>query len=115
VGSGLDIGRVERFELVIACEPRGVAIHPGDYRVTLKGLAAKEPLLAGQLRALLESQRNARPGKVVVPSIRYVVEPGGHSTYSTARIQLALEGIDWPSTLQVSGGDVLSGLSREDW
>ena len=114
-GIGFNTARVEIFEVVVACESRGVVIHPGDYRVTTKGLGSKEPLLASQLQALLKARQNERTGKEVVPSIVFVVEPGGQATYAKARTQIAIDGVDWPSTVRISGGDVIRGLSREDW
>lgn len=103
------------MELVLACGPKGVAIHPGDYRVTVDAMKGADPLLASQLRALVRQQEIAHPGTTVVPTLRYVIAPGGRESYGSARGQAAVEGIDWPSTIQVSGGDILRLYSSDAW
>lgn len=109
-------GRTPRpVELVLACGPKGVAVYPGDYRVTKATLKAKDELLAAQLRAIVRRREGADPDHPLWPSIRYVIEPGGRETYATARAQVALSGIDWPSSTQAAGGDTLRLFSTDDW
>src|SRR5206468_11797299 len=103
------------IELVLACGPKGVAVYPGDYRVTKATLKEKDELLIAQLRAIVRRREQAEPGHLIRPSIRFVVEPGGRETYATARGQLALSGLAWPSSTQVSGGDVFRIFSTDDW
>jgi hypothetical protein len=101
--------------MVLACGPKGVAVHPGDYRVTKATLAAKDSLLVGQIRAIVREREQASPGITVIPNLRFVIEPGGQATYTTARAQIALAGIAWPSTVTISGGDSLRLFSSEGW
>jgi len=109
-------GRVSKpIELVLACGPKGVVVHPGDYRVTVAMLRSKDPFLTAQLRAILRQREQATPGVSLDPSVRFVIEPGGRETYATARGQLAISGIDWPTTVNVSGGDILRLFSTDNW
>jgi hypothetical protein len=111
-----DLGRTSRpFDLVLACGPKGVAVHPGDYRVTKATMKAKDDLLVAQIRAIVRRREQADPEHAIHPSLRYVIEPGGRETYAMARTQVALTGLGWPSTTQVTGGDVFRLFSTDDW
>ena len=111
-----DLGRSPRpMELVVSCGPKGVAVYPGDYRVMKDTLKAKDDLLLAQLRAIVRHREQADPAHPVHPSVRFVIEPGGRETYSTARAQIALAGLGWPTSTQLSGGDVFRLFSTDDW
>ena len=101
--------------MVVACGPKGVAVHPGDYRVTKATLKAKDDLLVAQLRAVVRRREQADPEHPLHPSLRYVIEPGGRETYAAARAQVTLAGLGWPDATQVSGGDVFRLFSTDDW
>ena len=103
------------IEMVLACGPKGVAVYPGDYRVTKATLKEKDELLVAQLRAIVRRREEAQPDRPLHPKIRYVVEPGGRETYAMARGQLALSGLGWSTSTQVSGGDVFRLFSTDDW
>ena len=103
------------MELVVACSPKGVSVHPGNYRVTAATLKSKDELLVGQLRAIVVQKERAEPGSTIAPSIRFIIEAGGHETYATAKAQVMFAGLDWPTSLQVSGGDTLRLFSTDAW
>ena len=100
---------------MLACGSKGVAVYPGDYRVTKATLKAKDELLLAQLRAIVRHREQADPSHPLRPSVRFVVEPGGRETYSIARTQVALAGQSWPTSTQFSGGDVFRLFSSDDW
>ncbi len=111
-----DLGRTSRaFDLVLACGPKGVAVHPGDYRVTKATMKSKDDLLVAQIRAIVRRREQADPEHAIHPNLRYVIEPGGRETYAMARSQVALAGLGWPATTQVSGSDVFRLFSTDDW
>jgi hypothetical protein len=114
---GVDFGEKgpRVFEMVLACGPKGIAIFPGDYRVKLSTLKTKDTLLPTQILALVRKQEAAEPAKEWSPRIRFLVEPDGRESYTRARVQLAMAGIDWPLTFQFSGSDVPQLFAPEDW
>jgi len=114
-GPGLSSRPVHPLELVVACSPKGVAVHPGNYRVTIASLKSKDTLLVGQLKAIVAQRERAEPEATIVPAIRFVIEAGGHQTYATAKAQVTFARIDWPTSLQVSGGDTLRLFSTDTW
>jgi hypothetical protein len=101
--------------LVLACGPKGVAVQPGDYRVTKTTLGAKETLLVAQLRAIVREEETLHPGRPLRPSIRYLIQPGGHETYTIARGQLDFSDLAWPSSVGIAGGDAPRLFSTDDW
>jgi hypothetical protein len=103
------------LELVVACSAKGVAVHPGNYRVTTESLKSKDDLLVSQLRAIVRKKERAGTGAMIEPSIRFVIEPGGHENYGTAKAQVLFSGLDWPTSLQVTGGDTLRLFSTDGW
>ncbi len=111
-----DLGQTSRpFELVLACGPKGVAVHPGDYRVTKATLKAKDDLLVAQIRAIVRRREQADPEHSIHPSLRFLIEPGGRETYAMARAQITLANPGWPGVTQISGGDVFRLFSTDDW
>jgi hypothetical protein len=108
--------RVERtLELVIACGPKGVTVHPGGYRLTTAVLKAEEGRLAETLRTVVQARRVAESGVGWRPSLRFLVEPGGQGTYWTARRQMLLAGVDWPVSLRVAEADGVHTFKWERW
>jgi hypothetical protein len=103
------------FQLVLACGPKGVAVQPGDYRVTKATLRAKETLLIAQLRAIVREEETLHPGRPLRPSIRYLIQPGGHETYTIARGQLDFSDLAWPGSVGFTGGDAPRLFSTDDW
>jgi hypothetical protein len=95
------------FELVVACAPDGVVIHPGGYRISTRALKAGDGLLLKNLRTIVQTRRQVDPTIRPHPSIRFLVEPGGGESYQEARRQTMLSGLDWPVALQVSDSDIL--------
>jgi hypothetical protein len=100
------------MEIVVACGPSGVTIHPGGYQLSKKTLGGKDDVLARSLRTIVHRRQQVDPMIRPIPSIRFLVEPGGGDTYQAVRRQTVLSGIDWPSVLQVSDTRVLDFLPR---
>ena len=103
------------FELVVACGPEGVVIHPGGYRLSSKALKARDGLLVSNLKTIVQTRRQVDPMIHPHPSVRFLVEPGGSETYWDARRQTMMAGMDWPVALQVSDSSILDNFSREAW
>ena len=101
------------FEIVVACGPDGVVIHPGGYRLTPKALKTKDQILVKELKSIVRVRQQVDPMIRPKPSIRFLIEPGGNETYMEARRQSLLSGIDWPVALQVGDTSVLGPLARE--
>lgn len=101
------------MEIVVACGPSGLTIHPGGYQLTSRTLKAKDPILAKSLRTIVHQRQQVDPMIRPKPMIRFLVEPGGGETYREARRQTVLSGLDWPLVLQVSDTRVLDFLPRE--
>jgi hypothetical protein len=116
IKSPISLGASSRMiELVVACGPKGVAVHPGDYRVTKATMKTKDDLFVAQLRAVVRRREQADPEHPIHPRLRYVIERGGRETYAEARAQVALAGLDWPAATDVSGGDIFRLFSSDDW
>ena len=108
--------RVERaLELVLACGPKGVTVHPGGYRLTTAVLKAEDGRLAQAVRTIVQARRVAEPGTGWRPSLRFLVEPAGQGTYWTARRQMLLAGVDWPVALRVAEADAVRTFKWERW
>jgi hypothetical protein len=100
------------FEIVVACGPDGVVIHPGGYHLSPKALKSKDGMLTKELRSVVRLRQQVDPMIRPRPSIRFLVEPGGNDTYWDARRQTLMSGLDWPITLQVGDTSVLSPSAR---
>jgi hypothetical protein len=98
------------FEMVVACAADGVVIHPGGYRLSAKALKGQDALLLKHLKTIVQTRRQVDPLIHPVPSIRFLVEPGGSETYHDARRQTVLSGVDWPVSLQVADSDILENV-----
>jgi hypothetical protein len=113
---GVPVGRAERaLEVVVACGPKGVTVHPGGYRLTTAVLKAEEGRLASTVRTIVAARRAAEPGVSWRPGLRFLVEPGGQATYWSARRQMLWAGVDWPVALQVAEVDAVRTLKWERW
>ncbi len=96
------------FEIVVVCEPRGVIVQPGNYRVTADALKDREGLFKKQVVALVKNRRLVDPKIQVEPRIRFLVQPRGFDTYRMARSQFFVSGLNWPTTTQVADPDPLA-------
>jgi hypothetical protein len=102
------------FELVVACGPEGVVIHPGGYRLSAKALKGTDGLLLRDLKRIVQTRRQVDPTIHPIPSIRFLVESGGGETYRDARRQTMLSGLDWPVAIQVSDSDILDNITPRE-
>jgi hypothetical protein len=102
------------FEVVVACGPEGVVLHPGGYRLSAKALKASGGLLLRDLKSIVETRRQVDPTIHPKPSIHFLIEPGGGETYRDARRQTVLAGVDWPVSIQVADSDILDNLSPQE-
>lgn len=101
------------LQLVIECTSKGVVIQPGGFRVSTQNLRAGDGYLVAQLQQIVQRRRSAEPDVFWLPRLRFLVEPGGGSTYWEARKQTALAGTGWPVSLQVAEADKLRLLEQE--
>jgi hypothetical protein len=95
------------LEIVIACGPGGLEIHPGGYRFSRRVLKGKDPILVKTLESIVLHRQQVDPYIKPRPSIRFLVSPGGDQAYREARRQTVLSGLDWPVSLQVDETHVL--------
>ena len=93
----------------------GVTVYPGNYRVTIGSLKSKDSFLVAQLLTIVHQKERTEPGKTILPSIRFVIEPKGHETYATAKTQVIFGGLNWPTSLQITSGDTLRLFSTDAW
>ena len=98
------------FEIVVVCRQDDLLIHPGGYRLTARALRDgggkgnnPDSLLRRELSALVRRRAQVDPLIRPRPSIKFLVESNGGSTFWTARRQLLFSGLDWPMSLQVAG------------
>ena len=99
------------FEIVVACGPEGVVIHPGGYRLSAKALKSNEGLLLRDLKTIVQTRRQVDP--TIHPSLRSVSSSSRREARLTAmsRRQTMLSGLDWPVAIQVSDTDILDNIS----
>jgi hypothetical protein len=108
-------GNGRQIELVVACGPKGVTIHPGGYKIPEEVVKKEDDRLVKALRAVLVTRRRAEPGSLPVPSLRFLVEPGGYGLYWAARSQVELAGMNWPITWQASEPRTFTIFGSERW
>ncbi|QDV34254.1 hypothetical protein [Tautonia plasticadhaerens] len=111
-GSG---GAGRRIEMVVACGPKGVTIHPGGYKIGEEVIAKDDGRLVQTLRAVLSSRRRREPSASPVPSLRFLVEPGGYGLYWDARAQVELAGLGWPIEWQATERRTFTIFGSERW
>lgn len=98
--------RPERpIELVVVCEPKGVLLQPGGYRLGLDKLEPGSIDLPNSLKAIVRRKEAREPGVDFKPKLTYLVKPGADDTYWKARRQTVLVGLGWPARLQIAEGD----------
>jgi hypothetical protein len=105
----------QRYEIVVVCSARGVIVQPGSYRVTADALKDREGLLKNQIVALVKAKKTAEPKLSIEPTIRFLVQPGGESTFWSARSQFLISGLNWPMTTQVADRDLMMIIPSEGW
>jgi hypothetical protein len=98
------------FPIVVVCRRNDVLLHPGGYRLSTEALqkgagkgTSQESLLKRELLALVRRRAQVDPMIRPRPSVKFLVETGGATTFWTARRQLLFSGLDWPMSLQVAG------------
>ena len=89
------------LDLVVACGPKGVVIHPGGYRISLATLR-KQALLKTDLQTIVRNHELIDAMVKPVPRLQFLVETGGADTYAEARRQTVLSGLSWPVSVKVS-------------
>jgi hypothetical protein len=102
------------LEIVVACGPDGVTLHPGGYQISRNALA-KEGLLERHLQAIVQQRRQVDPSIRPVPSLRFLVEARGGETYMEARRQVVVSGLGWPVSLRVADTNVRDVFPKERW
>ena len=67
------------FEIVVVCEPEGLVIHPGGYRITGAVLESrkKDGILVRELLAVAQQRAAADPTIRPQPRVKFLVESGG--------------------------------------
>jgi hypothetical protein len=90
------------LDLVVACGPNGVVLHPGGYRLSRSALG-KDGVLRRDLETIVQNHELIDPGVRPRPRLQFLVERGGNDTYREARRQTVLAGLPWPVTHQVAG------------
>ena len=110
------------FEIVVVCRRDDLLLHPGGYRLTAQALRdgrAKEinqpSLLQRELRALVRRRSEIDPLIRPKPSVRFLVENDGGTTFWIARRQLMFSGLNWPMSLQVAGPQSRHVFNEETW
>jgi hypothetical protein len=105
------------FEIVVVCEPDGLVIHPGGYRITGPSLLdhGKDSILARELLAVARQRAAADPTIRPQPRVKFLVESGGGPTFWAARKQILFSGLGWPMSLEVTGNQDPLPLARERW
>lgn len=100
------------MEIVVACRPNGVVIHPGGYSLSKKVLQGKDPVFVNSLKTIVRLRQQVDPMIRPIPSVKFLVESGGGETYREVRRQTVLSDLDWPTALQVADTQVLDFLPR---
>jgi hypothetical protein len=95
------------LEMVIACGPSGLTVHPGGYRISPASLDADKGMLDKVLHGIVRNHEKKDPKSQWMPRLKYLVEPGGQMTYQKAREQTVTGASGWPAYLKVSEGSPL--------
>jgi hypothetical protein len=111
------------FEIVVVCRRNDLLLHPGGWRLTTqalrdgagKGGAIQESLLKQELRAVVRRRAQIDPLIRPRPSIKFLVEADGGTTFWIARRQLEFSGLDWPMSLQVAGPQSRRVFNKVTW
>lgn len=97
------------YDIRIVCQPDGVVVQPGGYRLT-KAAMELGGLLLARVRDLARRGARAEDGTPLQPRLRFVVAAGGESMFWRARQQTTFAGLEWPATLQVAESGRPGGL-----
>jgi hypothetical protein len=97
------------LELVVACKPEGVVIHPGGYRLSRTALA-KDGALRRDLETIVLNRAMLDPGIRPRPRLQFLVEPGGMDTYREARRRTVLNDLSWPVSVELPESQAVTGL-----
>ncbi|GAC1448235.1 MAG: hypothetical protein NVSMB9_31190 [Isosphaeraceae bacterium] len=100
------------LDLVVACGPEGVVIHPGGYRLS-PGALRRAGTLKQDLKTIVENYERIDPEVRPRPSVQFLIEPGGSDTYWEARRQTVLAGLQWPVTIRIAGSQTPTVFPRE--
>lgn len=100
------------LDLVVACGPEGVIIHPGGYRLSRAALV-KDGELRRDLETIVHNHELIDAGVRPRPRVQFLVEPGGGDVYDLARRKTVLDGLPWPVTIQVAGAQAPSVFPTE--
>ncbi len=105
------------FEIVVVCQPEGLVIHPGGYRITRSAFERdkKDGVLVRELLAVARQRAAADPNIRPMPRVKFLVESGGSTTFWNARKQILFSGLGWPMSLQVTGAQSAPLLGQEIW
>jgi hypothetical protein len=105
------------FEIVVVCQPEGLEIHPGGYRISGAVLETrrKEGILERELLAVAQQRAAADPTIRPQPRVKFLVESGGSPMFWAARKQILFSGLGWPMSLQVTGTQDPLMLNQETW
>ncbi len=95
------------FEITVVCRRNSILLHPGAYVLSGDRLHDRAPngegALANELRAIVKKRAVADPLIHLKPSLKFLVEAQGSSTFWEARRQLLFTLPDWPMSFRVSG------------
>jgi hypothetical protein len=100
------------LELVVACGPDGVVLHPGGYRISRSSLQ-RDRLLLRDLETIVRNHELIDPSIHPRPRVRFLVERGGSETYWEARRQTDLAGLSWPVSVQVAESSAPRVMPKE--
>ena len=100
------------LDLVVACGPDGVVIHPGGYRLSRAALG-KDGALRRDLQTIVRNHEMIDAGVRPRPRVQFLVEPGGGETYTEARRRTVLDGLMWPVSIQVAGAQAPNVFPKE--
>jgi hypothetical protein len=100
---------------VVASGRKGVTIHPGGYRLSEETVKQDDGRLMKAIEAVAASERRKQPASDPVPTVRFLVEPGGYGLYWSARSQVELARPEWPITWQASQPRTFSLFGSERW
>jgi hypothetical protein len=102
---------------VVVCEPEGLVIHPGSYRISKAVLESrkKDGILSRELLAVAQQRAAADPTIRPLPRVKFLVESGGSTMFWAARKQILFSGLGWPMSLQVTGTQDPLLLGQETW
>lgn len=101
------------LEIVIACGKEGLVVRPTGLRISKAMLEGPKRDWIEHLRKIARLTEVANPQFRVNPALKFVVEPGGQSSYWQAVGQVRGAGIDWPSRLESVELDRIRVFERE--